>query len=256
MEELYSKIDEIRKNKIPAALVTIIEASGSTPRDVGAKMIVLGDGSIHGTIGGSSVESLVIKDARDCIKTGKFKKVQHNLNDLEKHDTGMICGGEMEFFIEPINPAPHIYIFGGGHCGYPLARFSTQLGFQYTIIEDRQEFASAERFPNAHEILLGDIKEIAGKIDIGSSDYITIVTRNHELDYIALRNIIKKPAKYIGLIGSKRKRQQIFKSLLNDGIGQKEIDRIHTPIGLDINAETPEEIAISILAEIIKIKNS
>ena len=256
MDDIYNKIEEIRKNKIPAALVTIIETSGSTPRDVGAKMLVLGDGTIHGTIGGSSVESMVIEDARNCIKTGKYKKVHHSLNDLEKHDTGMICGGKMEFFIEPINLAPHIYIFGGGHCGYPLARFSIQLGFQYTVIEDRPEFAKDERFPQASEILLGDVEAISQKIDIGLSDYVAIVTRNHELDFRALRNIIKKPAKYIGLIGSKRKRQQIFKRLLNEGINQTEIDRIHTPIGLDINAETPEEIAISILAEIIKIKNS
>ncbi len=255
MEDIYKTLVSVQESKTPAALVSIIESKGSTPRSVGTKMIVLHDGTVHGTVGGSAVEALVIREAQECIKTGSYKKVMHDLNDHEKHDTGMICGGKMEFFIEPINLASHVYIFGGGHCGYPLARFAHQVGFQYTIIEDRPEFAQQERFSDASDIKLGDVEQIAKEMEFCDRDFIAIVTRNHELDYHTLRQVIGKPAAYIGLIGSKTKRAQIFKKLENDGFSKADMDRIHTPIGLDIGAETPEEIAISILAEMIAVKN-
>ena len=151
--------------------------------------------------------------------------------------------------------ASHIYIFGGGHCGYPLAHFAHQVGFQYTIIEDRPEFAQKERFSDASDIILGDVEQIAKEMEFCDRDFIAIVTRNHELDYHTLRQVITKPAAYIGLIGSKAKRSQIFNKLEKDGFSKSDMDQIHTPIGLDIGAETPEEIAISILAEMIAVKN-
>ena len=256
MQDLYQKLSEIQKKRIPAAVVTVIEARGSTPRNAGAKMIVLADGTIFGTIGGAAVEALVAEEAKACIKTGDFRKVKHSLNDAEKHDTGMVCGGTMEFFIEPVNQVPHLIILGGGHCGHPLARIARQVGFQYTLIEDRPEFAGEDRFPEANQIIIGDIEQIASELETSDSDYIAIVTRNHELDFLALKNILKKPARYIGLIGSRSKKKQIIKRLESEGFSPTEIERIHTPIGLEIKAETPEEIAISILAEIILVKNS
>ena len=255
MESFYDILADILKKNTPAALVTVIDAKGSTPRSTGAKMIVLSDGVVHGTIGGSSVESLVIQEAKDCIKSGTFRKVIHDLNDHEKHDTGMICGGKMEFFIESINLTPNLFIFGGGHCGYPLAKIANQVGFRYTIIEDRPEFAQEDRFPEAKEIRVGDVKQIANELITSAQDFVAIVTRNHDLDYITVREILKKPARYIGLIGSKTKKNQIVKKLEADGFKKEDIKRIHTPIGLDIGAETPEEIAISILAEMIQVKN-
>ncbi len=255
MPDIYKILVDIQKQNTPAALVSVIDTSGSTPRSAGAKMIVMENGTIYGSIGGASVESLVIAEAQACISAGSFKKVSHNLNDLEKHDTGMICGGKMEFFIEPINLTPHLYIFGGGHCGLPLARLAHQIGFEYSIIEDRAEFAHTERFPDARNLWVGDMPQIAKDLEMGNRDYIAILTRNHELDYQTLRQVIKKDAKYIGLIGSKAKKKQIFKKLVQDGFDQGLIDRIYTPIGIDIAAETPEEIAISILAEIISVKN-
>lgn len=256
MQDLYQKLSEIQSKRIPAAVVTVIEARGSTPRNTGAKMIVLADGRIFGTIGGASVEALVAEEAIACIKTGEFRKVKHSLNDAEKNDTGMVCGGTMEFFIEPVNQVPHLIIFGGGHCGHPLARISRQIGFQYTLIEDRPEFAGEDRFPDANQIIIGDIEQVSNDLETTEADYIAIVTRNHELDFLTLKHILKKPARYIGLIGSKSKRQKIIKRLKSEGFGTKEIERIHTPIGIEIKAETPEEIAISILAEIILVKNS
>ena len=145
MDNMYKILASIQDKKTPAALISVIDTKGSTPRAVGAKMIVLSDGTVHGSIGGSAVEALIIQEAMECISSGSYKKVMHNLNDLEKHDTGMICGGMMEFFIEPINLTPQLFIFGGGHCGYPLARIAHQVGFQYTIIEDRTEYAKVTR---------------------------------------------------------------------------------------------------------------
>ena len=256
MEDIYQKIAEIRAKRIPSALVTVTEARGSTPRNAGAKMLVLADGTIYGTIGGAAVEALVIKEAQASIQSGEFRKVTHSLNDAEKHDTGMVCGGTMEFFIEPVNQVSHLYILGGGHCGYPLARIARQVGFQYTLVEDRPEFATEERFPDAEQILIGEMEQIARDLKTMDTDFIAIVTRNHELDYLSLKNILKKPAKYIGLIGSKAKRKKVFERLRDDGFSEADIGRIHTPIGIEIKAETPEEIAISILAQIILVKNS
>jgi len=255
MDNIYKLLASIQDKKTPAALISVIGTKGSTPRAVGAKMIVISDGTVHGSIGGSAVEALIIQEAMECISSGSYKKVMHNLNDLEKHDTGMICGGKMEFFIEPINLTPQLFIFGGGHCGYPLARIAHQVGFQYTIIEDRTEYAKEDRFPDAKEIMIGNVEQIAKNLDTSERDFMAIVTRNHEMDYQTLRQIIKKPARYIGLIGSKSKKSQIFKKLEKDGFTQQDISQIHAPIGLDIGAETPEEIAISILAEMILVKN-
>ncbi len=181
--------------------------------------------------------------------------LSHNLDDKGKQDTGMICGGKMEFFIEPMMPAPHVYIFGGGHVALPLARFASQIGFSYTIIEDREEFAQKERFPDARDIIITSAADINENILFKESDYIAIVTRSHDLDYESLKVVLNSEVKYIGLIASKIKKKQIFARLKEEGFPEEKINQIHSPIGLDIAAQTPEEIAISILAELIQVKN-
>ncbi len=256
MLDIYDQLNLLRDKNVPAALVTVIDTKGSTPRDTGAKMIVCGDGKVFGTIGGSAVEAMVIEEARECLKNNLAKKVWHDLDDREKADTGMICGGKMEFFIEPVATSPHLYIFGGGHVALPLARFASMVGFSYTIVEDRQEFASNERFPDAKEIILAKSDEIEQKIEISASDFVAIVTRSHELDYHALKKVLKHDVKYIGLIASKVKKKQVFEQLKKEGFKEADINQIHSPIGLDIAAQTPEEIAISIVGELIQVKNS
>jgi xanthine dehydrogenase accessory factor len=256
MLDIYDQLNQLREKKIPSALVTVIATKGSTPRDTGAKMIVCVDGKVYGTIGGSAVEAMVIEEAQECLKTNTPKKVWHDLDDREKTDTGMICGGKMEFFIEPLNPISHLYIFGGGHVALPLARFASMIGFSYSIIEDRPEFAIAERFPDARELILTIPDEINEKVDLSETDYVAIVTRSHELDYQALKQVLNHSVKYIGLIASKVKKKQVFEQLKKEGFTDKIIHQIHSPIGLDINAQTPEEIAISIVAELIKVKNT
>jgi xanthine dehydrogenase accessory factor len=256
MLDIYDKLNQLRSENVSSALVTVIATKGSTPRDTGAKMIVCADGKIYGTIGGSVVEAMVIEEARECLKKNLAKKVWHDLDDKEKADTGMICGGKMEFFIEPVTTSTHLYIFGGGHVALPLARVATTIGFSYTIVEDRPEFATADRFPDAKELILANPDEIEHKVKFTDTDYVAIVTRSHELDYQALKKVLKSSVKYIGLIASKVKKKQVFEQLSKEGYSEQTINQIHSPIGLDIAAQTPEEIAISIVAELIKVKNN
>jgi xanthine dehydrogenase accessory factor len=255
MEDIYKKISEIVEQRIPAALVTVIHTKGSTPREIGSKMIVCEDGRNFGTIGGSMVEAKIIEEAKRCLQSGKPTQVSHNLYDLEKEDTGMVCGGVMDFFIEPLSLPAHIYIFGGGHVALPLAKFAQNVGFTYSIIEDREQFASSERFPEAKEIIIEQPGKAAANLKLKPTDFVAIVSRSHEHDYIIVKSILDKPMKYMGLIGSKAKRKQIFTKLREDGFSDDQLSTIHTPIGLEINAQTPEEIAVSIVAELIKIKN-
>ena len=252
---IFNKIAELRQRGIPVALVTVIEIQGSVPRDVGAKMIVQLDGKIHGTIGGSSVEASVIKEAQDVIKSGQAQIVSHNLFDEEKQDTGMICGGTMTLFIDPIGILERLYIFGGGHVGLHVAFFAKKVGFEYVVIDDRAEFASRERFPEAVRLVVDDPGIVANELEVSKNDYIVIVTRGHNDDYAVLRGVLGKPARYIGMIGSQTKRDQIFNKLrTEDGISDDLLTRVHSPIGIAIEAETPEEIAVSIVAELIKVR--
>jgi xanthine dehydrogenase accessory factor len=256
MNEIYAKILELIEQRKPAALVTVIATKGSTPRQPGTKMLVMPDGTTFGTIGGSTVEAAIVSESIKYLQHGICGKVSHSLDDLHQHDTGMICGGTMEFFIEPISAPPLLYIFGAGHVALPLADLAGRTGFAYIIVEDRAEVATRDRFPDARDILVGKPDELVQKIAFTRNDYIAIVSRSHEIDYQILRAVIEKPFHYLGLIGSKTKRQQIISRLTAEKISADLIAKIHTPIGLEIHAESPEEIAVSIMAEIIKIKNS
>ncbi len=203
---LFRKVADLQRERVSLALVTVIGTTGSTPRGAGAKMIVLEDGQIFGSIGGSAVESMVIEDARVALRKNKIIRCSHNLNDMEKNDTGMICGGTMEFYIEPVKVPPRLFIFGGGHCGQPLARLAAQVGFVCTVVEDRPEYAAKALFPDAEAIIVANPEKAFGQISPGEADYVAIVTRNHELDYQVLKKVVRKKLKYIGLIGSKAKK--------------------------------------------------
>jgi len=251
---IFNKIEELRQGGVPVALVTIIETQGSVPRDVGAKMLVQFDGTSHGTIGGSSVEAIVIKEAQEAIKSGRAQIVTHDLLD-EEEDTGMVCGGTMSLFIDPLAVLERVYIFGGGHVGLYVAFFVKKVGFEYVVIDDRAEFASRERFPDAVRLVVDDPGIVANELEVTTNDYIIIVTRGHKNDYAVLRGVLSKPARYIGMIGSQTKRTQIFERLqTNDGVSDALLSKVHSPIGIAINAETPEEIAVSIVAELIKVR--
>ena len=252
---IFGKIGELQQQRKSFALITVIETRGSTPREAGAKMIVLENGEIFGTVGGSAVEAIVVGDALTALRENRTIRCTHDLNDLEKTDTGMICGGTMAFYIEPVKAAPRLFIFGGGHCGLPLARAAAEVGFECTVIDDRPEFASKERFPGTTTVVNAAPDEAFKQLSFEEIDYVAIVTRNHELDYQVLKHVIRNKLAYIGLIGSKAKKMQIFKKLLDSGITEAELNRVYCPIGLEINAESPQEIAVSIVAQLIAVKN-
>ncbi len=252
---IFPKILELQKQNIPLALVTVVATKGSVPRETGSKMIVTAT-EIFGTVGGGAVEGVVADEARDVLKSQKARKVMHDLDDAEGSDTGMVCGGKMEFFIEPMNPPQRLIIFGGGHVGLHLSRFADILGLPYIVSDDRTEFCNAERFPQALDLWPGNAAQMAAD-HILPQDRVVIVSRDHELDYLILREALQKKPAYIGLIGGKLKRKTIYRKLREqDGVTDEQLDQIHSPVGLDIAAETPQEIALSIAAELIKEKNS
>jgi xanthine dehydrogenase accessory factor len=256
MDDIYQEIVRVKAEGEEVALVTVVSASGSTPREEGAKMLVKADGSILGTIGGGSLEAQVIEEAVKVIKQGKPKRLHMSLTAKEAEEAGMICGGELEVFIEPILTPPTLYIFGGGHISLSLAKISRLLGFKIAVIDDRAEFASTDRFPEVDILLAEEFSKSFPRLKIDKSSYIVIVTRGHQHDELVLEWAVGTPAKYIGMIGSKTKNETIFSHLLAKGISKERLDRVHTPIGLAIEAQTPEEIAVSILAEIIKVRRT
>ncbi|MFC2068356.1 XdhC family protein [Chloroflexota bacterium] len=256
MNNIYQEIARITFEGKEAALITIISSVGSTPRKGGTKMLVMADGSILGSIGGGTIEAQVCKQAIEVISIGKPKRVHFKLRKGDK--LGMVCGGDMEVFIEPILSPPTMYLFGGGHISLALANISKLLGFKIAIIDDRVEFAKASRFPEADIIVVEDFGKVFPQLKITESDYIVIVTRHHHTDEMVLEHILRmnKPVKYVGMIGSKTKNKTIFSHLTARGISQELLNKVHAPIGLEIYAETPQEIAISILAEIIMVRRS
>ena len=252
--EIYQEIVRLSNEGQEAAVATVIVTSGSTPREEGAKMLVRADGSIMGTIGGGSIEKRVIQEAPAVIRSGKPKKLAYRLQAGE--ELGMICGGDIEVFVEPILVAPHLYIFGGGHIALPLVKMAHIAGFKITIIDDRPEFANPGRFPEAEQTIVSDMTATFEQLTVDHSSYVVIITHGHKYDEAALAGALKTPAGYIGMIGSKEKNRAVFSRLLSKGYTQEDLDRVHAPIGLRIMAQTPEEIAVSIIAELVQVRRS
>jgi xanthine dehydrogenase accessory factor len=239
----------------PAALVTIVRASGSTPQRTGAKMLVYADGRTVGTIGGGCYENDALGKAREAIASGKPALVRYDLNDDFAQESGLICGGQMEVYIDPIAPAPRLYIIGAGHVGLHLARAAADSGFRIHVVDDREKFANAERFPGADAVIVDDIAEWLHRAELPASAYVVVVTRGHTHDFDALRALAARDLRYLGLIGSRAKVARVFDALTAEGMPRECLARVHAPIGLDIGAITPAEIAISILAELIAVRH-
>ena len=237
------------------ALVTVVETKGSTPREIGAKMLVNKNGLVAGTIGGGITEAKVIKEAKQALKEGKGKLLTYRLTKEQAAlDEGAICGGEMKVFIDILQPKEEVLIFGAGHIAVCVSKLAKTVGFRVTIIDDRKEFANQDRFPEADEIIAEDTEKALTHLNITPSTYIIVLTRGHLKDEEVLGSVIKSSAAYIGMIGSQKKNATVFQRLIKKGISQEELDKVHTPIGIDINAQTPEEIAVSIMAEIIQVR--
>jgi len=254
MGDIYDEVLKLKANGERAALATLIFTSGSTPREQGAKMLIREDGSIFGTISGGILEEQVREEAKNIIREGKPKILDLDLTG--KNEKGMICGGVAKVYIEPIIPIPTLYIFGGGHISFSLAKIAKILGFQVVVIDDRKEYANPERFPEADKTIADDYRNVFSQIAPNKFSYIIIVTRGHAHDQTVLGWAITTDAKYIGMIGSRRKTKTVYDNLIAQGVNEDAFKRVHAPIGLDIHAETPEEIAVSIMAEIIKVHRS
>ena len=249
--DLYEEIVKLRREGRRGAMATIVNVRGSIPSFKTAKMLVRDDGSIMGTIGGGCVEAEVWQAAREVMESEKPRTLTFDLNQDPKYDTGLVCGGTLEIFVEPILPPAELYIFGAGHVAASLYKVARIVGFEITVIDDREVYASRERFPEAQQVIAEDFEKAMAQLSPAESSYIVIVTRGHRDDMRVLRWAVQTPARYIGMIGSKRKTVTIFKELQNEGLPAQLFDRVHAPVGLDIGAITPEEIAVSITAELI-----
>jgi xanthine dehydrogenase accessory factor len=252
--DIYEEIVKLQREGHRGAVATIVNVRGSIPSFKSAKMLVRDDGSIAGTIGGGCVEADVWQAARDVIASEKPRTLTFDLNQDPKLDTGLVCGGTLEIFIEPVLPPALLYIFGAGHVAYELYKAARNAGFEVVVADDRETYANAERFPEARQVIAQDFDRAMATLTPTESSFIVIVTRGHRDDMRVLRWAVQMQARYIGMVGSNRKAITIFRELTAEGLKPELFQRVYSPVGLDIGAITPEEIAVSIMAEIIAIR--
>ena len=247
--DLLEELVALRRAGRSVVMATVVSAKGSTPRRPGARMLLLDDGSIRGTIGGGQREGDVIAAAAEVRRKGGAKLLRLDFDSNSGGD-GPICGGVMEVFMERIDPPRRVVIAGAGHVGYFLHRFLSLIEMATVIVDDRPEFANAERFPGA-ELHVAPFGDGFVALGITRNDGIVVITPEHKYDQVALKRALATEAGYVGMIGSKKKIGAIFDNLRAEGVAQADIDRCHSPIGLDIGAESPAEIALAIAAEIV-----
>ncbi|SMP51966.1 XdhC family protein [Anoxynatronum buryatiense] len=250
---VLKRVTEEMTGNRSVALITVTEATGSTPGKTGAMMAVLADGTSYGTVGGGKLEGEVTKTARECLKTGEDRLLNYHLKD-DAAGIGMQCGGDAQVFIKVFRPQNQLILVGGGHIAQALYHLGMMLGFRVTVVEDRKEFASRERFPEAEQLLLGDMGELMASMPLNNGSYVVIVSRGHQMDELALRAVLGKPAAYVGMIGSRTKVAHTVKSLRETGVSEEQIRQVYMPIGLDLGGQRPEEIAVSIMAQIMSVK--
>src|SRR5580698_5907309 len=254
--DIYDEIVRLRKLGQKCALATIVQVRGSIPSYESARLLVREDGSIMGTVGGGCVEGEVWAAAREVIETGKPRHLTFSLGEDAAYDNGLICGGQLNIFVEPVIPQPRAYIFGGGHVSKSISKVATLAGFATVIVDDREAYANKERFPEAEETYAEEYESVFGKLDVTSSSYLIIVTRGHRDDMRVLRWAVGTPARYIAMIGSKRKTISVIHELEKEGFDRSLFEKIFAPMGLDIGAESPEEIAVAVVAEMIAVRRA
>jgi len=254
--DIYDEIVRLRRLGQKAAIATIVDVRGSIPSYESAKILVREDGSMIGTIGGGCVEAEVWNAAREVIETEKPRDLSFNLGQDAAYDNGLICGGQLDVFVEPVIPPPHAFIFGAGHISKSLSKVASLAGFATTIIDNRDSFANRDRFPEAGEIFAEEYDEVFPKLAINETSYIIIVTHGHRDDMRVLRWAVETPARYVSMIGSKRKVINVVKELEKDGVSRALLERIYAPMGFEIGAVSPEEIAISVAAEMIAVRRN
>jgi xanthine dehydrogenase accessory factor len=253
--DLFEEIVKMRREGRRGALATIVHTNGSIPSYESSRMLVREDGSLVGTIGGGCVEAEVWAAAKEVMQNEAPRKMTFNLNNEATYDNGLICGGTVEIFVEPILPQPTLHLFGGGHVSMAVAKAAAAAGFAISVIDDRETFANPERFPMAHQFFT-TYEEAFEKIQPAAASYVVIVTRGHKEDMRVLAWAVRTDARYVGMIGSRRKVLSVYKALEQDGYRPEEFERVYAPMGLDIGALSPEEIAVSIVAELIAVRRN
>lgn len=254
--DLFDEIVRLRNLGQKCALATIVQVRGSIPSFESAKLLVREDGSMLGTIGGGCVEAEVWNAAREVIETEKPRHLHFSLGQDAAYDNGLICGGQLDIFVEPVIPQPTAIIFGAGHISKSLARVAGIAGFRTIVVDDREMFANRERFPDVSEVYADEYENVFPKLNINETSYVIIVTRGHRDDMRVLKWAIGTNARHVAMIGSKRKVINVVRELEKEGIPASAFERIHAPMGLDIGAITPEEIAVSVVAEMIAVRRN
>ncbi|RME00695.1 MAG: xanthine dehydrogenase accessory protein XdhC [Deltaproteobacteria bacterium] len=235
----------------PFVVATVVRAQGSSPQKAGKKMAIRADGSIVGTIGGGRVEHEVIAAAREVLQKGTPRLVRYHLT----RELAMCCGGEMEIFLDPVFPKSRLVIFGAGHVGRALAETAGRCGFAVTLVDDREEWLTPERFPTAEELRLEDPRDAIDRLPWSGGDFVVVATHEHRLDEEIVHLLLQRPLRFLGMIGSRRKVERFRQRLAARGLPEETLARLSSPVGLNIGAETPEEIAVSITAELIAVRN-
>ncbi|MFO7695067.1 MAG: XdhC/CoxI family protein [Vicinamibacterales bacterium] len=255
-ETVFAAVLQALERGEEAALVTIVSTQGSTPQRVGARMLVYADGRIIGTIGGGCYENDAAGKARESIRTRRAGVAHYDLTDALAGENGLICGGRMDVFIEPLDPSPRLLVVGAGHVSQHVARMAADVGFRVHVLDDREKFASRDRFPSAAEITVAEIAGFLAGADLPPAAFVLVVTRGHTHDLSAMRALAGRPLRYVGMIGSQAKVARIFDALAGEGATPEWIGEVRAPVGLQIGAVTPEEIAVSIVAELIAVRRA
>jgi xanthine dehydrogenase accessory factor len=252
-KSIYQALSEIENNSESAALCTVIKSEGSTPRHVGSKMLVYPDGKFIGTVGGGELENRVIKAALESLNSGDAQTLSYTMADPSRGDPG-VCGGTVEVFVEPILPPAMVVVIGAGHVGKAVVHLARWLGFRVAVSDDREEFCNPESVPGGDAYYPVEMGKLTKELKINRQTYLVITSRGSNIDAKGLPSLLESDAAYIGVIGSKRRWLTTVKALKEQGVSEESMAKVHSPMGLELNAETPEEIAVSIMAEILMVK--
>ncbi len=255
MLDIYQELVNITAKGGQAVLATVVSTSGSAPREAGAKMLIKEDGTFIGSVGGGGAEHQVRQKASQVINSGEPQLAHFDLSGRDEKSV-MTCGGQMDVFLEPIMSQETLYLFGAGHISQTTAVMAKMLGFRVTVIDPRPDFNNSDRFPNADSLIVEEYGSACSKLNVNKNSYIVLVTPGHSFDEQCLPFAVSTEAKYVGMIASKKKFREVKERLIQKGVPQQQLDMVYTPIGIAIRAETPQEIAISILAEIIKVRRT
>jgi len=249
---ILQELSEAVGSGTPVVLATVVATRRSVPRHAGTKMLVFGDGRLIGTVGGGEMESRVIEEARLALRTGRTKLLDYSLLAPERGDPG-VCGGEVQIYLEPHMPPHTLFVIGAGHVGRAVVDLANWLGYSTVVSDDRAERLTPDEMPNADATVAGTIEEALQAHPVTADTSVVVVSRNTDIDVAVIPPLLKTPARYIGVMGSERRWAETRRRLVDQGTDRARLDRIHAPIGIDIGAETLEEIAVAILSEVIGV---